>query len=113
MGAATSESYLEVYVKWAAARAFVVDDFVCGDFSLPSPEELAEAEAGDNDGCLSDYEPYVSLYIYGEHGLKREYFVSRQQIETGTPVAGGIQITYDDGRPLVIIPLFFPETLEA
>ena len=97
--------YPDIYDEWRAARAFLVDHFVCGDFSIPSPEDLADAIAAEEEGCTADWEPYVSFYIYGERGLKREYFVSREEIENGEKYGGGVRVIYGDGKPLTIVPL--------
>lgn len=97
--------YPAIYDEWRAARAFLVDHFVCGDFSIPSPEDLAYAIAADEEGCGAEWEPFVSFCIHGEHGLKREYFVSREEIENGEPYGGGLRVIYGDGKPLTIVPL--------
>jgi hypothetical protein len=98
-------NYANVYEVWRQARAFVVDDYVCGDFSVPSAEDLEDAIAAEAEGHTADWEPYVSFCIYGEHGLKREYFLSREEIESGEAYKGGMRVVYCDGKPLTIIPL--------
>jgi hypothetical protein len=97
--------YPTIYEEWRAARAFVVDNYVCGDFSIPSPEDLADAIAADEEGRTADWEPYLAFYVYGERGLKREYFISREEIENGESYAGGVRVIYCDGKPLTIVPL--------
>jgi len=97
--------YATVYECWRQARAFLVDDYVCGAFSIPSAEDLDDAIAADAEGRTADWEPYVSFFIYGEHGLKREYFLSREQIESGEEYNGGVRVIYCDGKALTVVPL--------
>lgn len=97
--------YPTIYDEWRAARAFLVDHFVCGDFSIPSPEDLADAIAEDEEGRTADWEPYLAFYVYGERGLKREYFISREEIENAESYRGGVRVIYCDGKPLTIVPL--------
>jgi len=95
-------NYPDVYDNWRRARAFVVDGFVCGDFSVPSPDDLVAAEEEE-----SDYlEDGVAFYVYGERGLKREYFVDREMIEAGKVTDDGLVVEYSDKKPLEITPLY-------
>jgi len=79
---------------------------VCGDFCIPCPEELAEAEKAEEDDEFSEYEANVSFYIYGEYGLKREYYVDRGMLEKAEAKEHGLTVTYWDGSALDIEPLF-------
>jgi hypothetical protein len=106
-------SYSDIYEAWRSAPAFLVDHMVCGDFSIPSAEDLADAEAADEDDRFAEYEPYVAFYVYGERGLKREYFVDRKMIENGESYADGLRVVYCDGKALTIEPLFRAEELSA
>lgn len=101
----SSLTYAEVHAEWVNASAFLVDGYVCGDWSLPSTDELPEAEQAAKDDGYSDYEPCVSFYIYGEHGLKREYFVDRAMVEAGQLEDGRLRVIYDDKKPMEIVPL--------
>lgn len=97
--------YDEVYEKWREARAFLVDDLVCGDFSVPSAEDLADAIAAEDEGRMADWDPCVSFYVYGESGLKREYFLTREMIESGEKYKNGMRVVYYGDHALVIVPL--------
>lgn len=105
--------YDSVYAQWQNANGFLVDGYVCGDWSLPSSEELLEAEQADKDDSWYEWAPCVSFYIYGEHGLKREYFVDRKMIEGGRLGPDGMTVTYADDQPLEIVPLFRRNTTAA
>jgi len=98
--------YAAIFTVWRQARAFVVDGMVCGDFCIPCPEELAEAEKAEEDDEFSEYEANVSFYIYGEYGLKREYYVDRGMLEKAEAKEHGLTVTYWDGSALDIEPLF-------
>jgi hypothetical protein len=98
-------SHLDIYEEWRNARAFLVDDYVCGSFSIPSIEDLADAEDAENEGRSADHAKCVAFYIFGEHGLKREYHVDREMIENGEAYSHGMKVIYCDGKPLTIIPL--------
>ena len=97
--------YLDIYEQWRNARAFLVDDLVCGSFSIPSGDDLADAEAADEEGRSADYGPCCAFYVYGEHGIKREYYVDRRMLESGESYAHGMKVIYCDGKPLTIVPL--------
>jgi len=102
----TAITYDTVYEQWQTASGFLIDGYVCGDWGLPSAEELLEAETADAEDGWYEWEPCVSFYVYGEHGLKREYFVDRKMIESGSIGPDGITVTYGDNQPLEIIPLY-------
>jgi len=102
-------NYQDVYDNWSRAWAFVIDGFVCGDFSVPSPDDLAAAEE-DEDDYLEDG---VAFYVYGERGLKREYFVDRQMIESGKVTDDGMVVEYSDKEPLEITPLYKRREVQA
>ncbi|AMO55582.1 hypothetical protein GZ77_09445 [Endozoicomonas montiporae] len=75
------------------ASAFIVGGNVCGDYSL---SYLDDPEDGN-----------IAFYIYGERGLYREYFVSKEMINNGTiRTCHQLTVTYYDGKPLTIQPLF-------
>ena len=79
-------------------------------FLDPIAEELAEAEAADEEAQYSDHEPFTSFYVYGELGLKREYFVDRGMIDRGEHRDGGVLIVRDGDHRLTIEPLFADST---
>jgi hypothetical protein len=64
---------------------------------MPSPDELADPE---------DEEDFVSFYVYGEHGISREYHVDRTMIEGGSMRGKSVTVDYASDYVLEIVPLF-------
>lgn len=98
--------YLDIYEAWSNAQAFVVNNRVCGNFSVPSPDDLADAEAAEGEGQCPDFEPCAAFYIYGEQGFRREYYVSRTMIEHGERYEDGFCVTHDGDHEITIEPLY-------
>ncbi|MGR5448531.1 hypothetical protein ACP3V3_01860 [Vibrio sp. PNB22_3_1] len=80
--------------QWSEIPAFLINGFVCNDFSLNNEDEDSHIE--------------VSFYIYGKRGLCAEYFISREEIEKGKIIDGGISVNYS-GEELNIVALV-PQT---
>lgn len=88
---AASTHYENLVPKWEDAKAFLVNGQACSDFSLGSTN-------GDDEDSM------ISFYIYGSRGLKAEYFVCREEIDSGTLIDGGIAVDYC-GERLEIVAL--------
>jgi hypothetical protein len=75
-----------------SSRALIVDDYVCGTFSLTPIEELHNKET----------DIVLSCYIYGERGMMREYDIDINMIKKSKKTNNKWRLTYYDSKPLSI-----------
>lgn len=95
-----------LFEEWESARGFLVNGRICGSWSFPSTEEFSDAEIEVAQLGETSIDLELSFDIFDEHGEKREYFVSPEQIMAGKLEEGVLTVHYDDGMPLRIEPLF-------
>lgn len=89
----TQGCHVEDFLNQAEnAQGILIDNFISKDYSLTSLDELY----GVDDPIM------LSIYCYGEHGLKREYDITLCQILKGTKNSSSFILKYFDDKPIEI-----------